>query len=198
MAKVEHKFALTLAVVIVLIALTFAAVWMESERLLLWPISAMANAARRLARGEHNVSTGLRHTQDELGQLARTFDEMAVALISKNEILRLNRALRLLSNCNKALIHASTEAQLLQDVCRLIVEVGNYRMAWVGFAEQDEARSVRPVAQYGYDDGYLDTVRITWADVERGRGPTGTAMRTGMNGRLSSSSSTQSRHLLEP
>ncbi|MDE2585406.1 MAG: GAF domain-containing protein, partial [Betaproteobacteria bacterium] len=179
MAKVEHKFAWTLAVAIALIALTFTAVWMESERLLLRPISAMANAARQLARGEHKVSTGLGHSRDELGQLARTFDEMAAALLSKNEILRLNRALRLLSNCNKTLIHASSEAQLLQDVCRLIVEVGNYRMAWVGFAEQDKDKSVRPVAQYGYENGYLDTVRITWADVERGRGPTGTAIRTG-------------------
>lgn len=176
---VERKFAWTLGAAIILLLLAFAVVWFEGERLLLRPISAIVHAARRLGRGEHNVSTGLPHNDDELGQLARTFDEMAVALLSKNEILRLNRALRLLTNCNKTLIHASSEAQLLQDVCRLIVEEGNYRMAWVGFAEQDKDKSVRPVAQHGYDDGYLETVRISWADTERGRGPTGTAIRTG-------------------
>jgi diguanylate cyclase (GGDEF)-like protein len=53
-------------------------------------------------------------------------------------------------------------------------------MAWVGFAEHDEARTVRPIAQFGYEAGYLDSVNITWADTERGRGPTGTAIRTGV------------------
>jgi putative nucleotidyltransferase with HDIG domain len=55
---------------------------------------------------------------------------------------------------------------------------GGYRLAWIGFKEQDEQKTVRPVAQFGYEDGYLDTVKITWADTERGRGPTGTSIRT--------------------
>ena len=56
---------------------------------------------------------------------------------------------------------------------------GGYRMAWVGFAEDDENKTVLPVACAGYDQGYLDQAKITWADTERGRGPTGTAIRTG-------------------
>jgi GAF domain-containing protein len=57
--------------------------------------------------------------------------------------------------------------------------MGGYRLAWVGFAEHDTDKTVRPVAQKGFEDGYLETVEITWADTERGRGPTGTAIRTG-------------------
>ena len=34
------------------------------------------------------------------------------------------------------------------------------------------------MAQAGYKAGYLDSIRITWADDELGRGPTGTAIRT--------------------
>jgi PAS domain S-box-containing protein len=92
---------------------------------------------------------------------------------------RINRTLRMLSECNEVLARATDETQLLQAVCRLVVEAGGYRMAWVGFAEQDETRSVRPVAQAGFEAGYPDTVNATWADDERGRGPTGTAIRTG-------------------
>jgi PAS domain S-box-containing protein len=95
------------------------------------------------------------------------------------ELRRTNRTLHMLSECNQVLVRASDEAELLEAVCRLVVEVGGYRMVWVGFAEQDEARSVRPVAQAGFETGYLDTVNITWADTDRGRGPTGTAIRTG-------------------
>jgi PAS domain S-box-containing protein len=86
---------------------------------------------------------------------------------------------RLRSECNQALVRETDESDLLHETCRIIVEVGGYRLAWVGFAEQNEQKTVRPVAQAGYEEGYLDTVNITWADTERGRGPTGKAIRTG-------------------
>src|SRR5208283_2632634 len=98
---------------------------------------------------------------------------------AENELRNVNRALRLTSQCNQEMVRATDESALLQAICRIAVEHGGYRLAWVGFAEQDEARSVRPVAQAGFEDGYLGTVNITWADTERGRGPTGTAIRTG-------------------
>ena len=76
-------------------------------------------------------------------------------------------------------VRASKESGLLHEIRQVIVEVGGYRLAWVGFAEQDDKKSVRPVAQAGYEEGYLETLNITWADTGRGRGPTGTAIRTG-------------------
>ena len=88
------------------------------------------------------------------------------------------RALRMISQCNQELMRAANEPDLLAALCRIIVESGGYRMAWVGLAENDAAQSVRPVAQQGFVEGYLDTLRLTWDDAERGRGPTGTAIRT--------------------
>ena len=67
----------------------------------------------------------------------------------------------------------------MQAVCRLAVEAGGYRMAWVGFVKQDEARSVRPVARAGFEEGYLETLNITLADTKRRHGPTATAIQTG-------------------
>lgn len=64
-------------------------------------------------------------------------------------------------------------------MCRVIVETGGYRIAWIGLAENDTDKPVRTVAQAGYDAGYLKVADISWADDERGRGPTGTAIRTG-------------------
>ena len=88
-----------------------------------------------------------------------------------------NRALRTASQCGQLLIRSQNEDHLMQDICRLAVETGGYKMAWVGFADDDEARTVRPVASFGFSDNYLETVRISWADVDRGRGPTGTSIR---------------------
>ncbi|MFC1974935.1 GAF domain-containing sensor histidine kinase [Chloroflexota bacterium] len=97
----------------------------------------------------------------------------------EKELCRVNRALKTLSECNEAMVRATEEAELLQDVSRIIVDGGGYQMAWVGFAEQDETKCVRPASQAGCGKGYVESVNITWADTERGRGPTGTAIRTG-------------------
>jgi len=98
---------------------------------------------------------------------------------AEEELYGVNRALRTLSLSNEALVRASDESSLFESVCRILVEQGGYRLAWVGLAEQDDQKTVRPVAQAGYEQEYLETVQITWADTERGRGPTGTAIRTG-------------------
>jgi PAS domain S-box-containing protein len=92
---------------------------------------------------------------------------------------RSNHALRTLGSCNEALVRATDESELLQSICRIIVETGGYRMAWVGFPEQDQEKTVRLITQYGDHDGYLRNAKISWADNALGRGPTGTAIRTG-------------------
>jgi len=120
---------------------------------------------------------------EELGEMRRRIAELESSETERRqgeeELRTVNRALKAISECNQALVRASEESELLGDICRIIVQVGGYRLAWVGFAEEDEEKRVRPVAQEGYEEGYLDWVNITWADTERGRGPTGTAIRTG-------------------
>ncbi|WP_439887682.1 bifunctional diguanylate cyclase/phosphodiesterase [Pseudomonas sp. MBLB4123] len=91
----------------------------------------------------------------------------------------LTRALRTLSGCNRALLRAGDEATLLQEICRVIVEQCGYRMAWVGRAEQDAAKTVTPMAFAGVERSYIESLHISWADNERGRGPSGRAIRTG-------------------
>jgi PAS domain S-box-containing protein len=90
----------------------------------------------------------------------------------------LNRALRMMWGCSRALLAAKDESKLLSEVCRIAVEVGGYRLAWGGFAEDDPGKTVRPVAQFGFEDGYLRTLSVTWGDDSRGQGPTGRAIRT--------------------
>ncbi len=97
----------------------------------------------------------------------------------RESLRRTARALRVISQCNKEMLQAEEEVALFHKICRLLVEVGEYRMAWVGYALEDESRTVQPVTHVGFEEGYLETVKITWADEESGHGPTGTAIRTG-------------------
>jgi PAS domain S-box-containing protein len=89
------------------------------------------------------------------------------------------RELQMLSEMNDALLHAKTEEGLLTEYCRIVVEMGGYRMAWVGFAEEGPEKRIIPVAHYGHEDGYLKLINLTWADTDHGQGPTGCCIRTG-------------------
>jgi PAS domain S-box-containing protein len=100
----------------------------------------------------------------------------------EEELNKLNRTLRALSDSNQAMMRTSEESRFLQEVCRIIVEDCGYSMVWIGYAEDDEKKTVRPVAYAGFDEGYLRTLDLTWADTGRGKGPTGTAIRTGKPG----------------
>jgi len=97
-----------------------------------------------------------------------------------DSLQKTNRMLLMLSRCNEASVQARSESELLNEICQIIIEIGCYKLAWIGFAENNEQKIVRPVAQKGFEDGYLNTVNITWGDGERGQGPTGKAIRTGM------------------
>ncbi len=98
---------------------------------------------------------------------------------SEEVLRRLNRELRAISDCNQILFLAEDEQTLIKDICRVVCDDAGYKMVWVGYAEQDEAKTVRPVAWAGVENGYMANANITWADSGRGRGPAGTAIRSG-------------------
>jgi len=98
----------------------------------------------------------------------------------KNSLWQIDRALRTVSACNQALAHATSESVFLEEICRLIVDKGGYRMSWVGCAENDENKSVRIGGSAGIDEAHLAQARVSWSDTdERGRGLAGIAFRTG-------------------
>jgi PAS domain S-box-containing protein len=93
---------------------------------------------------------------------------------------RINHVLRTVAAGNEALMLTTDKASLFAAVCRILVEVGGYRMAWIGVAEHDPDKIVRPVAWAGQDAGYLARADIRWDDSPKGCGPTGTAVKTGL------------------
>ena len=97
----------------------------------------------------------------------------------KDALSRLNRSLKAYSECHQALMRGTDEHQLMQSICRTIVDVGEYRVAWVGIADDDPEKTIRPVVQWGDESYYLTTLQASWSDSDRGRGPTGTAIRSG-------------------
>ncbi len=132
-------------------------------------LSRVLRYARERKRAERALAEVNRRLRQELEERKK----------AEAGLRRTVRALRTLAACTRARPEAGDEADFLRAFCRIAVEEGGYRMAWAGLKEDDRARTVRPVAVAGHHEGYLDAVRMTWGDTEHGRGPAGTAARTG-------------------
>ena len=106
--------------------------------------------------------------------------EVTVRKKAEELLSKINLELTMLSDCIHAVVRATNEQNLIKEVCQIIIDVGGYEMAWVGFAEQNLKKNVKPVAWMGCNEGFIEIIDISWDDCDRGRGPTGTAIRTGM------------------
>ncbi len=116
------------------------------------------------------------------GQPARLAmaNDVSHRLRAERELASVSRAQRMLSACNESLIRATSEAVLLQEICRLTVDIGGYSMAWVGYAQEDVEKSITIAARWGISSGSLDTLQLSWSgDEEVGRGPAGQTIRNG-------------------
>ena len=175
-ATVRASFQHNVNMLLVVLAMALVAAWVGGDVFVLRRVRALDSAVQRLGKGDLGARTGLPQGNDELGRLAQTFDHMALAL------QRMDRARKTLSAGNRTVVRAEDEQTLLEKMCRNIVEIGGYSCAWVGYAQQDDRKSIRPVAQAGFDGG-LDALEkslaMNWSDTELGRGPVGNAVRGG-------------------
>jgi PAS domain S-box-containing protein len=98
--------------------------------------------------------------------------------VRTRELLRINRVLRTLSECNQALVRSTDEAGLLDAICRIVVNTGCYHLAWVGFAETGTNKTIQTVAQAGVEEGNLATANINWSRTEPGHSLTKNVFQT--------------------
>jgi diguanylate cyclase (GGDEF)-like protein/PAS domain S-box-containing protein len=142
----------------------------------------LAVALNQMTQALQESRVSLEHRAAELAVSNQALqDEIVVRRHTEEELRRIVRARDVMAKCNHILVHAASEPDLVDAMCRTVVERGGYRMAWIGYAQRDEAKSVLPVAQAGFDERYLDFLRatVTWGeDVDR-NGIAGTVVRTG-------------------
>ncbi|MBK1699797.1 PAS domain S-box protein [Thiococcus pfennigii] len=89
-----------------------------------------------------------------------------------------NRALHMLSECNQHLVRARDGFELATGLCRHVVEIGGYAMAWVGYPKDDVEGSAWSIESAGHAAGYFDG-KDDGGECPFSRGPAGRALRTG-------------------
>lgn len=152
-----------------------------------------ANPENRLFDHEYKViraNDGQERWVHGIGQFDFDYHSLPVRLIGtiqditgrkeKDEQLRkLNHTMGILSKSRQVILHSSDEMDYLTQICNIVVNDCGYTFVWIGFAEVNEEKTIKPVVCSGFEDGYLETLNLTWADTIHGQDPTGTAIRTG-------------------
>jgi diguanylate cyclase (GGDEF)-like protein/PAS domain S-box-containing protein len=77
----------------------------------------------------------------------------------EKRVMRLNRIYSVLSGINTAIVRVRERQELFDEACRIAVEQGQFRFAWIGTLDAD-TRKVIPVATAGHDDGYLAQINL--------------------------------------
>ena len=98
-------------------------------------------------------------------------------MVAAELLRRVNRTRHVVTLASQAIIRSYDEESLYHEVCRVLVNYGGYLMAWVGIAEENPSRIVRPVGHAGIEANFLQALKITWANDLNRHGPTGEAIR---------------------
>jgi diguanylate cyclase (GGDEF)-like protein/PAS domain S-box-containing protein len=90
-----------------------------------------------------------------------------ITLRKENEkrISRLNRVYAVLSGINTTIVRTRNRQELFEEACRIAVEHGKFKMAWIGLLDSS-GTEVKPLAKAGFEDGYLDQIRLTIRESE--------------------------------
>jgi PAS domain S-box-containing protein len=89
--------------------------------------------------------------------LQATVREITDRKLAEERITQLDRAKAILVGIDRVIVHVSDKQKLLGEVCRIAVEKGGFKLAWVGMIAPDG--TVQPVAKAG-ETGYLDGLRV--------------------------------------
>jgi PAS domain S-box-containing protein len=92
------------------------------------------------------------------------------------QVTTLNRLYSVLSATNKAIVRIHDKSELLNEICRIVVDDGGFVMAWAGFVNEKNRR-IKPAAAAGNNQGFIDMISLSVDDTKGGRGPTGMAFR---------------------
>jgi PAS domain S-box-containing protein len=98
---------------------------------------------------------------------------------AENQILKTSRILAVLSQINHAIINIHEKDSLLEEICRISVRDGKFKMAWIGMVDEKELK-LRPVAWSGLEDSFfLDVNRFLFLGNSEEKSPSELAIVTG-------------------
>ncbi|HEU4646884.1 MAG TPA: EAL domain-containing protein [Burkholderiales bacterium] len=129
---------------------------------------------RRLIRWNNSV---LRSGAGDITGTASIGEDITEQKVAENKIKRLSRVYAVLSGINSLIVRVRDKEELFREACRIAVEDGKFRMAWIGLVDR-QALQVRPAAWHGVGEDYIRMMPLDLADTAAaGRGLSADAIR---------------------
>jgi diguanylate cyclase (GGDEF)-like protein/PAS domain S-box-containing protein len=114
-------------------------------------------------RWSHAKGLALWGETDQATYMAGTVIDITARKLAEIKVRRLNRVYAVLSGINTLIVHAQSREEVFQGACRIAVEAGQFRMAWIGLVDGEAAR-ISPVAWFGGGEGYVDILPLGLAE----------------------------------
>jgi GAF domain-containing protein len=129
-----------------------------------------------LARAGNEMANRLKKSYTSVENL---WQEIAERKRAEEKLNRTNRVLAVISQINQMVIRTREQNKLFAEACRIAVEYGKFRMAWIGLIDGQD-KMIKPVVWSGFEEGYLTKIKkISADDIPEGRSPTSRAIRDG-------------------
>ncbi|HUY03901.1 MAG TPA: EAL domain-containing protein, partial [Rhodocyclaceae bacterium] len=108
----------------------------------------------------HDRAFPVRNGNGEVYRIVGVAEDVTLREENEKRIMRLSRLYAVLSGINAAIVRTRARQELFDEACRIAVEQGGFRMAWLGLLDADGI-TVTPVARAGVEEGYLDNICLT-------------------------------------
>lgn len=185
LADAEALLKRSLAAVILLLFLLALIAWVGGRAFVTRPIRQLIEVSQRMQRGDFTVRAPLARGYTELDELARAYNTMADSLQLHEKVLQdhvenfafLNRVYAVSSASNGAILRIRDKVELFQEICRIAVEEGCFRAAWIGELVNEK---ITPVAYTGLPRRNIELICDNANELyETGSMPTIVALRDG-------------------
>lgn len=123
------------------------------------------------------------YTKRDVEFFASVGNQIALAIERKqaeNRIKKINRIYVVLSNINQTIVRTHDVKQLFNEICRIAIEDGKFKMSWIGMVNP-QTNKVDVVASAGHTGDYLNKINIDLSDEKRSQGLTGRTVKSGVH-----------------
>jgi PAS domain S-box-containing protein len=94
-----------------------------------------------------SIVTNMLHDPDIAG-IVDNFRDVTEQVEAEKKLITANRLYAFISQINQALVHADNEQTVFREACRIAVESGEFKMAWIGLVDT-AINSISLTASYG-------------------------------------------------
>jgi len=119
-----------------------------------------------------------RDSEGNVTGLSGTSIDITERVEAENRVKYLNRVYALLSNINQLIVRVNDREKVLSEACRIAVEEGKFKLAWIGFLNQSSGK-IEVNYHHGSQDGYLESLNISINESEKEMGPIVRAFKEG-------------------